>query len=227
LRARAASLGIWLGAAAFGTYAFWPLLWVDPWTNFLEAFRTLAHVPWDGTVLYLGQMVPARQLPWHYLFVWIGITTPLFYLILFGVGWIRCLWKAAANPPQWLMRETVEAALLLLLAAPIAMVLLFHSVIYDGWRHLYFAYPAMLYFSIRGVAAVASGTSRLGQFASPVRVLLALMGALCLGQISWVMIRYHPLQNVYFNRLAGANLGEIRRRFEMDYWGLSQRRALE
>jgi len=38
---------------------------------------------------------------------------------------------------------------------------------------------------------------------------------------------YHSLQNIYFNRLAGSNLTEIRRRFEMDYWGLSQRKALE
>jgi hypothetical protein len=53
------------------------------------------------------------------------------------------------------------------------------------------------------------------------------MGVLCLAQISWVMIRYHPLQNVYFNRLAGENLTEIRKRFDIDYWGLSQRQALE
>jgi len=227
LQASAASLGIWLATAAVGTYAFWPLLWVDPWTNFLDAFGTLARVPWEGTVLYFGHMVLARQLPWHYLFVWIAITTPLLYLVLFGVGWIRCLWKAAANPRQWLMQDTVEVAFLLMLTAPIAEVLIFHAVIYDGWRHLYFMYPSILYFSILGVVTVTSWASRLGKFAVPARVLGVLIGALCLGQICWVMIRYHPLQNVYFNRLAGANLTEIRRRFEMDYWGVSQRQALE
>jgi hypothetical protein len=37
-------------------------------------------------------------------------------------------------------------------------------------------------------------------------------------------VRYHPFQNVYFNRLAGNNVG---RNFELDYWGLSFRRGLE
>jgi hypothetical protein len=172
-------------------------------------------------------MVLARELPWHYLFVWIAISTPLLYLVLFGVGWIRCLWKAAAYPREWLTQDPVELAFLLLLIAPIAAVLMFHSVIYDGWRHVYFIYPSLLYFSIWGVVTVTSWASGLGKIAVPARVALALTGVLCLAQIAWAMIRYHPLENVYFNRLAGANLTEIRGRFEMDYWGLSQRQALE
>lgn len=38
------------------------------------------------------------------------------------------------------------------------------------------------------------------------------------------MWRAHPYQNVYFNDLAGKNL---RTRFELDYWGLANRRGLE
>jgi len=41
------------------------------------------------------------------------------------------------------------------------------------------------------------------------------------------MIRYHPFQNVYFNRLAGKDLAEIKKKFDLDYWGLSYRKALE
>ena len=41
------------------------------------------------------------------------------------------------------------------------------------------------------------------------------------------MIAAHPYQNVYFNVLAGRNLTEVRRRLELDYWGLSYRQALE
>jgi hypothetical protein len=38
------------------------------------------------------------------------------------------------------------------------------------------------------------------------------------------MIRNHPFQNVYFNILAGNNVGK---NFELDYWGLSFRQGLE
>jgi len=41
------------------------------------------------------------------------------------------------------------------------------------------------------------------------------------------MIRYHPYQNVYFNILAGRDMNEIKNNFELDYWGLSYRKALE
>ena len=38
------------------------------------------------------------------------------------------------------------------------------------------------------------------------------------------MIKSHPNQNVYFNILAGK---KIEKRFEMDYWGLSNKQAFE
>lgn len=42
--------------------------------------------------------------------------------------------------------------------------------------------------------------------------------------ITIVMVKNHPYQNVYFNFFAGSNLQQ---RFEMDYWGLSYKQALE
>ncbi|MFB0527591.1 MAG: hypothetical protein ACETVT_01785 [bacterium] len=41
------------------------------------------------------------------------------------------------------------------------------------------------------------------------------------------MVKYHPYQNVYFNKLAGRNMSEVKNKFELDYWGLSYRKALE
>jgi len=41
------------------------------------------------------------------------------------------------------------------------------------------------------------------------------------------MVKNHPFEMVYFNRLAGKNLARAASRFEMDYWGLSYRRGLE
>ena len=38
------------------------------------------------------------------------------------------------------------------------------------------------------------------------------------------MIKDHPHQNVFFNFLAGKN---IQSKFELDYWGLSNKQALE
>ena len=40
------------------------------------------------------------------------------------------------------------------------------------------------------------------------------------------MVRYHPYENVYFNVLAGAP-PTLRQRFELDYWGLSYKQAID
>jgi hypothetical protein len=41
------------------------------------------------------------------------------------------------------------------------------------------------------------------------------------------MVKYHPYQDVYFNRIAGKNMESIKQNFELDYWGLSFKEALE
>ena len=41
------------------------------------------------------------------------------------------------------------------------------------------------------------------------------------------MIRAHPYEQMYFNRLAGSNLAEIRWNYDLDYWGLAYRKGLE
>ena len=51
-----------------------------------------------------------------------------------------------------------------------------------------------------------------------------LAAAVCLLHTAFWMVRAHPLENVYFNALAGRNLKD---RFDLDYWGLGNRMALE
>ena len=53
---------------------------------------------------------------------------------------------------------------------------------------------------------------------------LKILIILFLVHIAFIMIKDHPHQNVYFNFLAGKN---IQTKFELDYWGLSNKQALE
>jgi hypothetical protein len=113
------------------------------------------------------------------------------------------------------------------LVGPIAMVICLKSVLYDGWRHLYFIYPAFLFFAVVGLFTLWQGAARLGASRWAARTILGLATATALAQVMLVMIEIHPFQNVYFNRLAGSTLDKIRKRYEVDYWGLSRRQALE
>ena len=62
---------------------FWPTLLPTPFKIILESFKFMTNIPWGGTVLYFGKYIDAETLPWHYLPVWIIITTPVVYLLFF------------------------------------------------------------------------------------------------------------------------------------------------
>jgi hypothetical protein len=44
---------------------------------------------------------------------------------------------------------------------------------------------------------------------------------------AYLMIHYHPIQNTYFNRLAGKNLSHARKMYDVDYWGTSTKDCLD
>jgi hypothetical protein len=107
-----------------------------------------------------------------------------------------------------------------LFAAPIATVILLHSVLYDGWRQMYFIYPAFLLLAIKGWVSLWGNNS----VRTIPRSLLALVTAVSIVHTTVWMWKAHPFQNVYFNAFAGTGL---RSRYELDYWGLANRKALE
>ena len=81
----------------FLTVFFWPYLWSDPISNFIQIFITFSKYHWAGEVLYLGSYVSGQSLPWHYIPVWVLITTPPLFLILFLHGFIKVLQKLGEN----------------------------------------------------------------------------------------------------------------------------------
>ena len=215
------ALAGYLAAACILVPAMWPWLWSDPIGNFVQAFMTFSKFPWNSEVLYMGRFVQNTDLPWHYVPVWISITTPLLYLALFLVGTFNTLRQIASRGTGlWKGDEELQDVVFLgLFAAPIAAVILLHSVVFDGWRHLYFIYPAFLLVAIRGWVSLWST-----DLVTTRRSLLAVVTAISVVHTAVWMWKAHPFQNVYFNTLAGTDL---RSRYELDYWGLANRKALE
>lgn len=205
---------------------FWPTLWASPIFSFWEALTMMGRYPWPLTTLYMGEFVPAVDVPWHYLPVWIGITTPP--LIVLGCLGGLSLWTARAVRRPADMLEDRSWLLFLWLAAPLAAIVLFGSTLYDGWRHVLFLYPAMLFFALYGYVAVLRALRRLRP--APLRTAaLLIFWTLAAAQVTTTaafMVRNHPYHHVYFNAFAGGVAG-AKDRFELDYWGLSYREAFE
>jgi hypothetical protein len=226
LRGLLGTVGVFTVSTAAVVVLFWPALWRNP-LHVVNSYKLMAKFDWTGPCLYFGEMVTATQLPWHYIPVWIAITTPLAYLALVVGGLAGLLVRLARTPLTWLREQPLDAAMLLAWSLPLGAVIVLHSTLYDGWRHLFFIYPPLLYFAVLCFAGLldAARTWRPWLRLAPLAAMAAVLA--CAAETAFFMVRNHPHQNVYFNRLAGRNLQEIKPRFEVDYWGLSCRRGLE
>lgn len=214
--------GAWLLSLMAFTYALFPYLWSHPVDHFAQVFGNMSRFRWNGEVLYLGEFVSALQLPWHYIPVWMGVTIPLpitlFMLLGTGLtlaGLVRSRWRLWTSHDQMM-----DLICLALLVGPVLAVIVLKSVLYDGWRQLYFVYPAFVMLAVKGLD-VSWQLLRGHRLAH--RAFVATLVVVVLYQAQW-MVRAHPLQNVYFNELVR---GPWKDRFDLDYWGLGNREALE
>ncbi len=208
---------------ALGTYGIWPWLWENPFTNFLVALKNMSQFRWPYFNLYFGEYVLAKNLPWHYAPVWIALTTPILISICFVIGITKLFMKVASQPWQSFKRFDYFQDFLFLAAAgsPIFAAIILNSTLYDGWRQLYFIYPAMVLISVGGLQAI----NNKHLFGVSVAGLMAMLFSLqILFNVSW-MVRNHPFQHLYFNGLI--TLFSSQNSFERDYWGVTDVKGLE
>ena len=208
---------------ALCTYALWPWLWEDPFTNFLVAFKNMSRFRWEYFNLYLGDYVLAKSVPWHYAPVWIALTTPVLILVCFVFGAVNVFKKVVLRPLQSLKRLDYFLDFLYLAAVggPICAVIILNSTLYDGWRQLYFVYPAIVLISVAGLQII----NKKRVFGLNLAGLMAITFSLhILLNVSW-MIRNHPFQHLYFNGLM--TLSSSHKSFERDYWGVTGVKGLE
>ena len=193
------------------TILFWPYLWENPLIHFIDNFKSLSSyisVGYNFYNFYLGNYYVSTNVPWHYIFVWISITTPIFYLALFLIGFTNYtlkfknrLFKISNNNSVnnfWTGEtELQDLIYYVLFIIPIFTVILLNSTLYNGWRHLYFVYPCFLLISLKGLYLIDLYYLRKKNWQ------LKIFVALFLTHIAFIMIKDHPHQNIYFNFLAG------------------------
>ena len=212
-------------SVVFFTILFWPFLWNDPFINFAAALKAMSSYPMRLNVFYLGEYVSAVNLPWHYPIVWIFITTPILYLVLFLLGSffiaynfaIRFLNMSEENntTDPWSNNfERMDIIFFLIFYFSLFLVIQINATLYGGWRHLYFIYPCLIYISVKGIENI----SKYFKF----KYLLIIIVPFLIYTSYW-MFKNHPYQFVYFNKFAGKNVPE---KFELDYWGVSNKNSL-
>lgn len=185
------------------TYVFWPSLWMDPIGEFWFAFESMSKFGWENLNLLNGEFHKASERPFSYPFIWMGITTPLLFLviILLGiVGWGMALGRSSA---VWRMEDSITIGLFL---GPLVIIQILNATLYDGWRHLYFIYPFLVIFSIKGVGLLMKNYRPWFKVSIPIIAAYAI----------FILVKWHPLQSSFFNPLAAKPYIE---NYDVEYWG--------
>jgi len=195
------------------------LLWESPIENFSYAFTKLGRFPSEVLMYFRGDTILSAELPWFYIPVWIGITTPIVNLLLFMVG-LSCVGNDFFRKKERGFKHEYLFALSLLFA-PLLIINAKSSVLYNEWRHLYFIYPFFILVAVYGLQGIQS---MLKLKFRKVETLFFLLLQAIIGSLALNVYRLHPFQYNYFNAIAG---DKVDSRYDDDYWGLSYIQGLK
>lgn len=199
----------------------WPMLWANPIGNFIDAYHSMAKFRWEGDVIFDGKKISSTALPWYYLPKYLLITTPILWGITITIGVIMVFASAMRSPLSYITDPDKRVYLTnsLISTGTLVAIVVFDSIVYDGWRHVYFIYPSLL------IVAMAL----LHKLQQKMRIKPLVIG-MCIVQIASTMIymvRNHPYQMTYFSSLVSHKEGYLRANYEMDYWCVATKQAYE
>ena len=225
LQAKAAFVPRWSFALAIAWLVmlpWWPYAQLNPLAHPVEALRESARFEWTAVVLYHGAFQPAQNLAWHYLPRWFSKTLPDYYgVIALGVALAIAVarLRGTPEPANRDLRAQLFFVALGAFGLPVAAVLS-KAVMYDAYRHFLFAIPPLAVLTGCGVSWLMDRPSR--------AIRVAVLAPAAVSAILTVadMVRLHPYQTVYFNRLNKGLPGAFGR-YETDYWGASHKEGLE
>jgi hypothetical protein len=207
---------------ALTTLLVYPASWYHSLTPigwFVQALTSMSKFqPWDNRVLFDGQSIPGRSLPWYYLPKTLSLTTPALFQAIFAGGLLLIAYRFQSL-------TTRQKACLILVSFQILFIPLLaivrSSTLYDGMRHFLFMIPPIAAIVATTLAWIYQSLS-----AKPLKIAAITLLIVLLSPIVIDMIQLHPYQYLYYNRLSGG-LAKANGRYETDYWGLSVREGME
>ena len=207
-------------------YIITPNFWEHPIQTALETFAFNRRHPNHGSTgnLFFGKLVDTTQV-WYFIPVWITITTPFFHLFYSGIGFFIVLWRQIKNRLIKFQDFSDLMDLLMVSAGflPIVVIIVFDVIIYNGWRHCYFAYSSIIYLAVAGIVRISRDSNGPTFWHTAKKIGLTLSLILSFGfNLIWIWVN-HPYEYVYFNPF----VRKYSIYFSGDYWGIASRDLLQ
>ena len=202
-------------AGFFGGMLFWPYAQQAPLSNPFKALSEMSNFSTSIRMLFEGEHLWSDELPWYYIPKWVLISAPLYILagiVLFIAYFFIRLKKIDYLPILFVAFTGIF---------PVTYAILKGSSLYDGMRHFLFVYPMIAVLAAWGWHELSNTfTIKGGKWA--IAGVLAILMAM---PLQW-MIRNHPYEYTYFNKLAGG-IDAAYGRYETDYWMNSMKALCE
>jgi hypothetical protein len=192
----------------------------DPLNLFhaLDYFSRFFEKPWEE--LFGGKLILATDMPRSYVPTLLALQLPGMFLAL-GLGGAAGALVAAFRGDTTPNRRAVLLAIVLAALTPIAVTVLARPAMYNGIRHFVFVLPPL---AVLGGLAGAWLTERMRKPAAAATLATLFVAGLAVPVVD--MVRLHPYEYTYFNRIAGGVAG-ARDRYMLDYWALSFKQAAQ
>jgi hypothetical protein len=205
---------------------WWPAAQVNPIKQPVRAIRYTTNFQYEFNVFFDGKMIPNTQLPWYYLLKWFLITLPEFYFLALLGGLVVLL--IIVTHPQRLRHIFIDQnniGIMIILAGalfPLIFTTLTKPVDYDAIRHFLFVVPPL---SIVASISVAKFLEKSHIWLINVLFLAGILISMVISISD--MVKLHPDEYIYFNRLFGKGVAQASKSYDTDYWGNSYKEAVD
>ncbi len=198
---------------------FWPRALLDPLVYPFHVLSVFSNFTYYVTTFFEGADITWIEIPWYYVPKWLSMIVPeyVFLGLLLGVVGVVVRvkeWSFDVVGIQW-------GLLFFATVFPPVYVILKGSPLGDGLRHFLFIYPSLSILSLFGVVSFVGCVNRLWVTRGVVCVLVGLVVL-----TGWDMVRLHPNEYIYFNRLFAGGLAEASKGYQTDYWENSYKQGV-
>ena len=190
-----------------------PIIFRAPIDNLMLCIDTASRFPNKIPLNFGGDFISSLEIPKSYLPVWYMNTVPLIIIISFAIGLIYLLFKWRS-----IQSNRLIALVLLCFAFPVSYAIIKSFSLYNGWRHLLFAYPCAIVIATYWISKI-----KLKPNFKPILPIIILLG---LAHPITKMVKHHPYEYMYFNEISGG-FEKNYLLYETDVWQLSIREAMD
>ena len=214
-----------MGLAYCTMLIWWPAGQVDPIRQPVRSIKYFSSFDYSFNVFFDGRLILNTQLPWYYQIKWLLITMPEFMILALSIGVVLLIIN---NSRLSKIRQNLGKPqnigliiLILSIAMPLGYTMISQPTDYDGIRHFLFVIPPLAIIAALSLGKLLESSSKL------LRTITLTITIAFITLTGVDMVRLHPDEYIYFNRLFGGGIAKASQKYDTDYWGNSYKEAVE